>query len=50
MWDAFGVLYPEGVTHHSPARIAGIKMDQQQLISPLKGGYIKTEFTIEVTL
>jgi hypothetical protein len=25
-------------------------MDQHQLISPLKGGYIKTEFTIEIVL
>jgi hypothetical protein len=25
-------------------------MDQHQLISPLKGGHIKTEFTIEIAL
>jgi hypothetical protein len=47
-WRPFS--YPKGVKHHSPASIAGIKMDQHQLISPLKGGHIKTEFPIEFNM
>ncbi len=43
MWDAVGVHFhhPNGVKHHSPAKIAGMIKRIAKYLSTLKGCHIK---------